>query len=260
LGIALNNYIAIDGHAPMGASPHVLLLPHLEQMQVYNSINLVWPRRGGLKNSDAETITGWLRRNNTADGIIISAYVCPSNMGDKAARLSYPGNAGDGFKQPDSQGVFGGGRTGAATTLASVTDGLGNTVAFAEWVAGEGRPDPLKHVYSPTVTLNREEFVSKCVNLDPATVAAWSLFGKGTTWTEFSYARGCYNHLQSINRLSCSNGGNMLTAAITAGSRHGDGAHVLFLDGRATFAKASTSPPVWHALGSVAGGESARLD
>jgi len=52
----------------------------------------------------------------------------------------------------------------------------------------------------------------------------------------------------------------MLTAAITAGSRHGDGAHVLFLDGRATFAKASTSPPVWHALGSVAGGESARLD
>ncbi len=63
------------------------------------------------------------------------------------------------------------------------------------------------------------------------------------------------NNVLPINRNPCTNGGSQLLGAWTAGSRHADGAHTLFLDGHVAFPSDTLSREVWRVLGSRNGGE-----
>ncbi|MDG3004445.1 DUF1559 family PulG-like putative transporter [Paludisphaera mucosa] len=262
IGLALNAYASIERSLPNSGgalSPHVLLLPYLEQLQLYNGINLVGPGPG-KPGSGAAAVLSWAASNATAERITLTAYVCPSNASDRRrARLSYPGNGGDGYGRPDSQGVFASGAV-PAPSLAGIADGLSQTIAISEWVAGDGSMERNRNVFratrSPAPLL---DFLARCRDADYRTLPM-DLPGKGTDWTNASLGYAAYNHLAPPNALSCTNAGIVAWSALTAGSLHAGGAHTLFVDGHAAFAKESVSESVWRALGSAAGGEPATLD
>jgi prepilin-type processing-associated H-X9-DG protein len=71
-----------------------------------------------------------------------------------------------------------------------------------------------------------------------------------------------YNHVMPPNKWSCSynaDGAGPNTdseqSATTASSRHPGVVNVLLMDGSTRGIKSSISPPVWWAIGTMAGGE-----
>ncbi len=126
MGVALHAYAAVVGGFPRTAnrhSLHAMLLPALDQRNVYNAINFQFP--GGNPATDSP--------NFTAAGIVVSTFLCPSDKGSFGpyAWNNYAGNAGVYFQGHVSQGVF---PSKSPASLEAITDGLSNTCALSEWV------------------------------------------------------------------------------------------------------------------------------
>ncbi len=257
LGIALNSYVARETYLPFSGkllSVHALILPDLEQVALYNAINFNPHQKKGTLIKDIPT---WLASNATVSQTLISTFVCPSNNSPSTRSiLSYPGNAGDGFKQNDSKGIFGLLKN-EGTDISQITDGLSSTVAMAEWVSGThgSKYDTQRTVYAtPTFTPILDKFVSECRNTNPRQ-SEISTYGKGTRWMDKSYGESSYNHTMKINDFSCTDSGAAFMSAYTSGSLHAGGAQALFADGHVVFAKDSISRSLWRSLGSRNGGE-----
>jgi prepilin-type N-terminal cleavage/methylation domain-containing protein/prepilin-type processing-associated H-X9-DG protein len=170
LGLALQNYHSTSNSFPQGGSPQTtsannpccgsqgawgswsaqaMLLPYMEQTQIYSAANLSLNNRG---NNPGEAM------NTTATTAVISAFLCPSSLGPQGTWYNkpWPGNtyfastgssiswigsdpkAGLGNNGPYTfipNGPFAVG--GAAIGIRDVTDGTSNTVAFGEWKIGD---------------------------------------------------------------------------------------------------------------------------
>jgi hypothetical protein len=128
-------------------SIHVRLLPLIEQVALYNSINfdvgasplvtIGYPPANATELAAAFT-------NSTALSAAVSLFLCPSDGGDlfEDGGTNYRGNAGVGgypsrsFLHPDSgNGVF---QEATVTRTSDVVDGLSHTVAFSERLRGSG--------------------------------------------------------------------------------------------------------------------------
>jgi len=170
LGLALANYESTHGSYPMGGSPgrrrdnpadliggisgspwgswsaHSMMLPYLEQSALYNTLNFMVATQGPLEFGPIALTTGITTR--------IQSFICPSTpeivgtfYGRPRPGLSYFSSMGasmlfDGnLTASRPNGLFNHG--GQPVTVAGVTDGTSNTIAFAEWRIGDFNPNRL---------------------------------------------------------------------------------------------------------------------
>jgi hypothetical protein len=82
----------------------------------------------------------------------------------------------------------------------------------------------------------------------------------GLTWLEGNMSRTRYNHVLTPGSKTCINGVTWNCVIMTAGSRHAGGLGLLPGDGSVRFVKRTVSPPIWLALGTIAGGETLLAD
>jgi prepilin-type N-terminal cleavage/methylation domain-containing protein/prepilin-type processing-associated H-X9-DG protein len=222
MGLALHNYHtstnAFPGayqqrddvcRTPNGAwgawSPHTMMLPYLEQLQVYNSCNFMIDNRGA---GTGENI------NETALESRLDVFLCPSSskstaqgdFGIRNALCNYFGSVGacvqyEGFGSPEGgsqpPGLFFlvGSRELKQVELSigvsDVKDGTANTIAFGEWYTGDNNDcklsttDVVNHVRwpggpktMPNGQVNFLKWISLCAAAGPATIATCD----GNSW------------------------------------------------------------------------------
>jgi prepilin-type processing-associated H-X9-DG protein/prepilin-type N-terminal cleavage/methylation domain-containing protein len=255
LGLALNSYESAFRVFPLGSnggsySFHSMLLPYFENVNIFSSVNF---------SANGATAASPDGPNATALQSEVSTLLCPSDDtgGLNQGRTNYPGNAGTGFGQGPTAGLFADGSVAHSRAIgpSAVTDGTSTTGAIAEWALGRyPLRDPIGSVFR-TVALTDpsefEQFVAACGDL-PEAFAEIALSGKSGTWLLEGYGNTLYNHSLTIDAHSCVNGHSIHLGAWTVGSRHPGGANVLFVDGHVRFLRATLSRPTWRALGTRA--------
>jgi Protein of unknown function (DUF1559) len=102
-------------------------------------------------------------------------------------------------------------------------------------------------------------FTAWCAALSDADAIAlpkhYSNATPGLTWLEGNMSWTRYNQVLTPGHKTCTNGVTWNGALMTAGSRHEGGVGLLLGDGSVRFVKETVSPPIWQALGTIAGGE-----
>jgi prepilin-type N-terminal cleavage/methylation domain-containing protein/prepilin-type processing-associated H-X9-DG protein len=164
LGLALHNYNSSVGTFPPAGmntsnakgsitggwgswSAQAMMLPYLEQQQIYNAINFSLCTDNG--NGEANV-------QSTAAGTILAAFQCPSsplysgldNFGRRAASNNYFVSVGSCLNQYATTGPSGylAGSSppngpfqvdGTGFSTSDITDGTSNTIALGEWRSGD---------------------------------------------------------------------------------------------------------------------------
>jgi prepilin-type N-terminal cleavage/methylation domain-containing protein/prepilin-type processing-associated H-X9-DG protein len=249
LAVALSHHQTTRGAFPTGAGDRSFLwalLPFLGQ----------------------DALSRTVLDDRTAAVPIPGLFLCPSDARRPApmARFatSYGGNAGTFGREPVSgwDGMF----TEQPLKPDEVTDGLSFTAAVAEWVVGEGDVGNPSRLGSITIldgdfaaaATGPEAFVGACEGAVPGRTGLVVAAFKGSYWFRGRLGHSLYTHALPPNRPSCRAAPDL--NAITAGSRHGGGAHVLTLDGGARFVRDTVAPEIWRALGTRAGAEAVAAD
>ncbi|WP_165068831.1 DUF1559 domain-containing protein [Paludisphaera rhizosphaerae] len=286
IGLGIHNYESSTGSLPWGRGPNVgviaenmmssalvMILPHMEQTQVYNSFNF----------ADFNNPTGPFNptnlTNQTSMAVQITSYLCPSDMDrltNPQGHTNYAASAGaDPRVNADTaDGMFRGGNNGTNQTrtlgLRDVTDGLSNTAAFSEKNKGIGGQQGDNLVYRDTLkpsssvaqitnpaTNGTQIYYTLCKNVDAtqSTTALQNTRSQCSNWFNGNKSQCRYSHTMPPNTGSCGWGADNDGGAITATSRHAGGVNVLMGDGSVRFIKNSVSLPTWWALGTCAGGE-----
>lgn len=261
LAIALQSYAASFQVFPQGTngrgfSLHVMTLPYLDNVPLYNAINLSQP----VWEEDA--IGGG---NETALLTHVNVLVCPSDRKQigRFGEVSYPGNGGDGIQKFGQNGIFVKAKYGPVG-LQDISDGSSSTAALAEWAMKPIAPrsnEANRLIFRTSGSFfdkdDFDRFVAACREADPRK-DPFTPDGKGNNWLHGDFSQTLYNHAISINGHSCTNAGRVQEGAWTSGSSHGGGAHVAFADGHVRFVAETISSETWRALGSRQGGEVVR--
>ena len=324
IGLALHNYHTSNDVFPLGTSlnpadtandpgvwaswsAQALMLGYLEQTPLYNAINFNWgPLATGTRTSDG---TGGI--NTTATHTLINSFVCPSdpycgggqqNINDYASCFGTTGlplytwsNTGG----PPLYNQQPSGSTGMFTFaipygVRNCTDGTSNTVAYAEWLVGDGRGTALGGATPPShyrgnmsagvasvgpadpgtiydAFSNPQAFLN---NLQACTVAFQTATNSGVTdmkgWRwglgrqrlldvqlHPDAERSVSTRSAAVARISRSaeRPGRTRVSRIGAASNHPGGCNVLFADGSVRFVKDSINRMTWWGLGTKGNGE-----
>lgn len=318
LGLAQNNYESANGSYPPGAfyaregsgaliangdfSAQARMLPFLEQAALFNSANFSWYCKNGATPYRGSYI------NQTVTQTRLQNFLCPSapllswNMGSASPGWSgipysatAPGN--NYFASVGSSleinadytgfppnGVFQFmGNTGQAIRIASVTDGTSNTVAFGEWLTGDGSAGQLTlatdvsfaGAFPAGVTRNTAtmalslalypsyvQWQAQCGSLQAAMNAAdvsASSLGMGWAFGLMGNSMGNLvftpNAANAYCTASVEGNGFQEPGAFGLSSFHPGGANVTMCDGSVRFVKNSVNPQTLWALGSRSQGE-----
>ncbi len=275
IGLALHNYEnTVSQYPPAGIYPvgrtagdvysvQARLLPYLEQGNLYRMIDLT-----ATPASQPDVIK---QR--------IAVYLCPSEQNDKPRQdgdlikypLNYAANLGTWFIWAPATGHGGNGAVAVNTPTrpADFTDGMSNTIAFAEVKA-----------YQPYV---RNTATPTSLNAPfPADIAAvTALAGTGsfrgaighTEWTDspchqsgFSFVfppntrvpfedSGTTYDIDLLTQVEGSHASKPSYAVITSRSYHSGVVNVLLMDGSVRTVSSNIAIGTWRALGSRNGGE-----
>ncbi len=283
-GLAVHNYHDANDSFPPGQllymnwqdlSSHVPLLPYLEQLPLYNALNLadVYPING------MGPVLPAYPPNTTAARTQVAGFLCPSDLNrltNPEGHTNYCGNSGS---TPEAAEVisWANGPFVAATPngdyhgcrvfrFANVRDGLSSTTCFSEKVLGIGNTNQYDpgtpssadlQVGGPGDVSNTAAYYQMCRAATQNAVTLFDSQAAGMYWT-FGYLSDTrYTHIMTPNTQSCEVGGPWYgeRGAMTAGSRHPGMVNVLFCDGSVKGIKSSIDPPTWWALGTMAGGE-----
>lgn len=303
MGLALHGYHDIHGSFPMGAmfgivsppatyqakqnlSPHVAMLPFLEQTAVYNAFNLIW----GCEDNAGTWVYKVQRTAQTAQ---LKMYLCPSdvysgksNNNATTNTNNYYGSVGTttnltnsstgiaSLANVETSGFFGFQRV---YNMAASTDGLSNTIAFSEAVVG----NPNQGYRQRNVGLNRVTAIPAAALLtnaaaNPAATlqglkactAAWQSGSggsidrqRGQNWAHGAMAFTLFNTIATPNHSQdmwthCSNvSSGALGVYSNADSFHPGGVNACMGDGSVKFLKDSVNQQVYWGLGTRNGGE-----
>jgi prepilin-type N-terminal cleavage/methylation domain-containing protein/prepilin-type processing-associated H-X9-DG protein len=260
-----------SGLLPQTASVHLRLLNYLGQVPLYNAYNFML---ADVTNNSA------VAANTTVIATAVPGYLCPSD--------AYPGNTGniDGgynarvtcvnysINGGTNRQYFGGRVNGVAwwlggnlsyggiVKLASITDGTSNTVAFGEWIKGDGG----QGATSKTVVFSISQLSTGSPQTDISTCLAANTIiweERGEFWTLQDTGRGGpYYHIMPPNKAACalSAAFGTIDSFIGNSSLHSGGANSLLMDGSVRFVRDTINPGVWNSLGTRAGGEVVSAD
>jgi prepilin-type processing-associated H-X9-DG protein len=258
--LALNGYANSNGvypqtHNGMGYSPHVVILPFLEQTAAFSAINF------NEKSGEFATPP-----NRTVSLTTFSFFLCPSDQMNHLpyGMTNYAGNRGYGYSESGvtaNNGLFTQPVRSTSVAVSGVTDGTSTTVAFSEYLVGPGEIRIIDEFRSIFVTPHKsskitplDQFVAHCRSLNINAVERTPIL-KGSAWMFGDLGHTIYNHNMMINERSCTNGGLIQQGSWSAGSLHSGGAFSAFADGHVQFVRESVDLVVWRALSSRNGGE-----
>jgi prepilin-type N-terminal cleavage/methylation domain-containing protein/prepilin-type processing-associated H-X9-DG protein len=320
IGLAMHNYHTANNSFPLGCSANpqapgspypqiavwnswsaqAMMLGYLEQAPVYNAINFSW---GCFPGSPANGV------NQTAANISLAMFLCPSDpnagpgqnadtsngggslnsyaacFGTDATGGDYAwNNTSDQYYHQDPMGSPGLFAYGISYGVQACTDGTSNTVAFAEWLVGDGKGPSGSHYRgniemndgtsitglqnvqtNPQLTLTSLQQCATKFQNEPFSNSATVTDYKGWRWSIGCYGFAAFNTIQTPSDSQyatggCQNGSTNEAWAngawsIGAASAHPGGANVLLGDGHVTFIKSSVSRQTWWNMGTKAGGE-----
>ncbi len=303
MGLALHNYHDVTQKVPWGAGPwgwndwsgHTMLLPYIEQVSAYNSLNF----SSGFAGNSANTTVVYMK---------ISTFLCPSDLDrltNAEGHNNYMGNAGsapnafygDGGNSIGVIGPYAGvfqfvgvncngvppcssanGQPPFSIGFRDILDGLSNTAAYSERVKGVGSGN--NQILDTTVPS------SSCIVIgsvgqpaDSSPLAGYaackaaqvtsrtptsSLDGEdssGQRWFVGYASCTRYNHVLTPNMSSCSISDNTgRESEYAASSRHSGGVNVLFCDGSVKFIKSTVATGPWWSIGSRSNGDIVSAD
>jgi prepilin-type N-terminal cleavage/methylation domain-containing protein/prepilin-type processing-associated H-X9-DG protein len=285
IGLGLANYESANGSLPMSSillyanvtdkdpifksywSVIGRITPFLEQGGLYNQINFSY------KSSDVQ--------NTTAAGYRIGLLICPSDpnsnvttSGGFNAPTCYNATMGDWFVWykggPVNRSAFG---PNVAKAYAQFTDGLSNTMVFAECQVSHSQfrscdLGPLTPTSYPSVQASPAlvaTLAPTCTGNSKSnnTWANGNIFDSGMSTAMTPNTKVLLPKYGStpwdLDTIDESNGGPVY-AAITADSYHPGGVNILAADGSVRFIKDSVNGNSWRALGTIAGGEVVSAD
>jgi prepilin-type N-terminal cleavage/methylation domain-containing protein len=289
LGIALHSHQSIYNHFPSPMPPRTFrggssfanfdsisgyyeLLPFLELVSVYNSINTGYAYRGFHLEFQADH-----PHNQTAFSTRLSHFVCPSDNKKNSSEGKGPNSFRFNVGLSDPFIDAGSPKAGAFEGLiflapSEFRDGLSRTVGMSERLLS----DPIHAGYFDR---NRDYWCAGVVRLIDTTDADSTLrvcrslqdepyyyvSKMGYSWMMAGPVNMWYNHVAPPNEKwpDCSTGhGNMSdpyychTCSIAARSVHYGGVHGLMMDGGVRFVGNGIDLQVWRAMGTRSGGES----
>jgi prepilin-type N-terminal cleavage/methylation domain-containing protein/prepilin-type processing-associated H-X9-DG protein len=307
IGLALHNYHQVHNVFAMGCSSamwdavgdynvkqnfstHALILPFLEQTQVYNALNFNWG------SEDSTTVLCYLI-NQTGTNAQINAFVCPSDPragqpdhNNTTNTNNYYASVGTtmtwglmGNQAPygnlnvlsinmPSTGLF---TWQASYGIQHCIDGTSNTIAFSEAAVGWQSETPLQRLIGlqnvqipytsmildasadPTTTLS---VIQLCAAAYQSGNANFVDLQRGENWSHGSMAMGMFNTVVTPNAYNdtwthCGRNASSRAVLSNADSYHSGGVNTLFGDGSVKFIKDSISQKTWWALGTRMNGE-----
>jgi prepilin-type N-terminal cleavage/methylation domain-containing protein/prepilin-type processing-associated H-X9-DG protein len=316
IGLAMHNYHTSIGTFPCGISMNPqtsgkptsfanwnswsaesLMLGYMEQTPLYNAANFSW---GPYPTGNAMTPI-----NTTVTNTVIKAFLCPSDPnsgGGQNADVAWGGNTNN-YAASFGTDTTGGNYAWQCTALPynnqapmgcvgmfgwavaygvqHCTDGTSNTVAYAEWLVGDGKA-PSSSRYrgnmnaddgsANTYALNA---LTNLANIQTALQTCATTFAnptvgvgnisdyKGWRWSLGAIGFASFNTVQKPNDTvggccsACGGNESWLNGgyAMGAASSHPGGINVLFSDGSVKFIKSSIGQTIWMALGTRNGGE-----
>jgi prepilin-type N-terminal cleavage/methylation domain-containing protein/prepilin-type processing-associated H-X9-DG protein len=229
-------------------SAQALLLPYIEQGNLFNTINFT------LAPTDPS--------NAFATAQPVPVFVCPSDpqtdlpAGDGGN--NYVWNYGSDllFFSSNTRGVFMFGNT--KVTLQSITDGTSNTAAFSERRKGDFNNaviTPETDLFAPPLSpTTPDEAVAMCNS------NSWDINNPkyqfrsdyGATWIK-GYHWTLYQHVNLPNSRGCAF--PPANCAMSPNSAHAGGVNLALCDGSVRFISNTISMPTWRALGTRNSGE-----
>ncbi len=288
IGLGLHNYHQAVGTFPMGNtigysyvgtqttwgtfSSLALMLPYLEQTPVYNSCNFSWNIWYG---------TG-AQINATVWNVKVKSFLCPSDAIAGTDHLNnYYGNYGTGTNPWSNQtnGIFAPEQT--AYSIATVTDGTSNTIAYVEALTGQFGTSTTKwRTYVSgvlgsvpnTLLLNDArqnlpgvmQVAQQCVQMVQSGKGGtnddrglrWQTGSPGLSLTTIIIPPNSPQFPIAGCRWDCSAGcGIDFGHIFVPSSNHPGGANAVFADGSVHFVKSTVNQLTWMALGSTDSGE-----
>lgn len=251
IGIALHNYLESHKVFPYGQggtgngwSALSMILPHMEQVNIYNQVNF------NLAFSHV--------LNDQPRLYEVNLFRCPSDFANPqpaaGGAINYWGNKGSSMLWQDinQNGVFFAG--GKVIRPQDIRDGMTTTAAFSERILTDGNNgvvSPDSDVFrGPGNPLTEDEAITMCEATDINNLANQFPTLMGAPWMA---GRHAYQHVDVPNRRSC--GFPPAKATMTASSRHTSGVHMLLCDGSVRFVNDSINRQVWRSIGTRNGKE-----
>lgn len=263
-GLAIANYTAVFDRLPPGISgwtgysTHATLLPQLEQIALYNTINFgnlcILEYRGNLTLRQVSLSFFWCPTDPLSHPVpgASPTYAWPG-------MTNYAGNLGDDRAPLKPNGFFQG---DATLGPQSIADGLSNTVATSEFLIGRRDVvERLRVIYDRVPGPGASApFEQACGSLDSMAPNLANI--KGGCWLVGQRNQTLYNHVMTPNQPSCGNLADQPPPASssTATSFHDQGVNCLFGDGHVRFIREGVAPAVWRAISTRNGGELASAD
>ena len=272
-GVVRNSQGDEDGEKFFSVQVH--LLPYLEQVTVYNTLNFSVPGPGP---NNVTLLQTWPHpANTTGAAAVIETFLCPADPSSP----TFTEIAGTNYRTNIGVTVFIGQRAsilkanGAFVPFRSLrpadfTDGLSHTAMFSEKPRGTS-PDQTRFNSfvgfweSNLFWTSLEDMVRSCSLVVPQNAPFQNRVGY--SWLVPGYRLTWYNHNSGPNGsvadcTSMSGPGDTevpFQGCFSARSYHEGGVNTLFGDGRVRLVSNSTDLTVWRALGTRAGGESVDL-
>lgn len=273
LGVALHAYAGENGCLPMasganGFSPHARLLPQLDQVALFKTLNFRSNVSATSIPSDPGNAAAWVTT--------LPAFRCPSDddtdVGAPSVvggRNNYWTNYGTGVVVSLPGTTVGSTNYGmpkpngpmyqlSSVKITDIRDGTSYTALMSEKLIGDGSnaiSTPDTDTYKPgTYPANEDEAYQFCQATNVNDLAQQGKSFNCVSWLGAGNQSTFYFHAIPPNHLGCMFPPSRMSSA--ANSRHKGGVHVLMCDGAVKFASTSIDRMVWRAVGTRAGKES----